>query len=91
MDISDYEFTPTEREAMIDLLLRGDNLPAGIADEIDRHPKSVSRSLKSLAEKGLSREKNDYHVWTLTAGGRNIAMQLAASSETLTIQDYDYM
>lgn len=62
--------SPVESESLETLITDGDNVPAGIADNIDRHPKSVSRSLSSLREKRLVRRKNDYGVWTPTQEGK---------------------
>lgn len=61
--------SPVEREILRDLSDHGDNVPSALADNISRHPKSVSRSLSNLEERGLVEKKNEYGVWTITDSG----------------------
>lgn len=68
--------SPVEREILVTLHDRGDNVPKGIADRSGYHSKSVSRSLRNLNEDGLVRRKNEYGVWTLTPDGREVAARL---------------
>lgn len=67
--------TAVESEVLVCLLLRGDNVPSNIAENIDRHPTSVSGSLSDLEDMELVRNKGR-GVWTLTSQGINIAMSL---------------
>lgn len=64
--------TQVEREVTIALFDLGDNVPGNIADEIERHPTSVSRALSSLEEDGLVETKGR-GVWALTPDGVRLA------------------
>ena len=67
--------SPVERDVLVDLLTHGDNVPGNIADNTDRHPKSVSKRLKSLEEKELIENKGR-GVYTLTMDGIAVARRL---------------
>lgn len=73
--------SPVEQEIVITLLLRGDCLPVTVADDHDRHPSSVSRSLSALESRGIVAEK-DRAVYTLTVSGFRIARSLLRSSRS---------
>jgi len=60
--------SPVEAEILRSLLLRGDLLPVEIAEDHDRHPSSVSRSMSNLEDDGLTAHKGR-GVWELTAEG----------------------
>jgi predicted transcriptional regulator len=53
---------------LIALVLIGDSLPITIADQIDAHPRSVSRSIQGLVDDGYVVEK-DRSVYSLTPEG----------------------
>lgn len=61
--------SPVERGILEDLDENGDNVPSALASNIDRHPKSVSRSLSNLEDRGLVSKKNEFGVWTITDRG----------------------
>ena len=62
------ELTETEIEVLEHLLRDGANGSSAIGSAIDRHPNSVSRSLRNLKESGLVVDKGG-HVWTLSDAG----------------------
>lgn len=74
------KLTPVEREVLPCLLTGGDNIAKNIADEIDRHPNSVRRSLKKLIDKNLVRDKGG-GVHTLTLSGIATAQELLNQQE----------
>jgi Mn-dependent DtxR family transcriptional regulator len=67
--------SPVEIDVLRDLLIHGDNVPANIAENTGRHPKSVSKRLPDLESRGLIRNKG-HGVWTLTAEGLDAAQTL---------------
>jgi Mn-dependent DtxR family transcriptional regulator len=67
--------SPVEQELLSALLTDGDNVPGNLADLTGRHPKSVSRSLSNLEDRGLVRTKGR-GVWTLTQEGAELAEHL---------------
>jgi predicted transcriptional regulator len=69
-----------ESEILVDLLLNGDNVPSNIADNIDRHKTSVSRSLSSLESEDLVDNKGR-GVWTLTVAGASLARTIRTQTE----------
>lgn len=69
------ELTPVERDILVDLLTNGDNVPANIAENCDRHAKSVSYRLSDLVECSLVRNKGN-GVYTLTVEGAQSARAL---------------
>lgn len=60
---------PTAEEALIVLLMHGDVNPGYIANEVDRHPASISRTLPELVEKSLVVPKSSKGPYTLTPEG----------------------
>ena len=77
------ELSPVERETLIHLLTEGDDIPSNIADNIDRHSRSVSRSAKRLKEKELVEDKGR-NVYTLTGRGEKTARSVKKTEETLS-------
>lgn len=63
------DLSPVERAIILDLGEHGDNIPANIAENSEKHVKSVSRSLANLEEEGLVRNKGR-GVYTLTPEGK---------------------
>jgi Mn-dependent DtxR family transcriptional regulator len=63
---------PTKLEILKDLQVNGDNVPANIAENIDRHPKYVTRSLTELEDDGYVINKGR-GVYTLSPDGREVA------------------
>lgn len=66
--------TPTEMEILRDLQQNGDNVPANVADNIDRHAKYVIVKLSDLADRGLVLNKGR-GVYTLSPDGREYVRQ----------------
>jgi len=66
------ELTDLEKDIIDWLLVDGANAPKPIADEVGAHRNSVSRSLRSLEDKGLVLDKGS-GVWTLTKQGYILA------------------
>jgi Mn-dependent DtxR family transcriptional regulator len=75
-----------ESEIVVDLLLHGDNVPSNIAENIERHQTSVSRSLSALEDEDLVSNKGR-GVWTLTVAGASLARTIL-SNRTIE-QDVD--
>lgn len=67
--------SPVERGIVTDLRIRGDNVPANIADNTGYHQKSVCRSVANLEDLKLVRNKGR-GVWTLTHRGQEVADEL---------------
>lgn len=67
--------SPVARDALVDLLIHGDNVPSNIAANTDRHPKSVSKRLSDLEDDGLVENKGS-GVYALTLEGIAIARRL---------------
>ncbi len=63
-----------EREILEELHTAGNLSPSLIAERIERHPKSVSRSLRQLEADGLV--VNLGGVWALTVSGARAAQDL---------------
>lgn len=82
--------SPVMQEILIDLHEHGDNVPANIGDNIDRHPNSVSRALRKLTDDeslpDLVRNKGR-GVWTLTDRGQEVADRLAAVHDVAHLDD----
>lgn len=64
--------TPTERDILVHLFLRGDDTAANIAEKKGRHRVSVSQRASELEEKGLLRNKG-HGVYQLTTPGMTMA------------------
>jgi len=77
------EFTPTESDILIGLLILGDSLPVTIADWSGAHPRSVSRRLPQLVDSGLVVEK-DRSVYCLTPSGYSAARGLLRERAEVT-------
>ena len=72
--------TPVQREVLVHLLERGDDIPANIAEATGTHSKSVSRVLTGMGEEslvglGLVSDKGR-GVYTLTGEGEERAESL---------------
>jgi Mn-dependent DtxR family transcriptional regulator len=67
--------SPTEADILVALLLIGDALPLSIAEITGRHPRSVSRSVPKLVDRGLVVEKHR-SVYVLTPRGYRKARRL---------------
>jgi DNA-binding MarR family transcriptional regulator len=75
----DYDLSDAEKDVLLCLSEKGDNIPANIADETGLHSKSVSRILsgsEGLESKGLIENKGR-GVWTLTEEGAEVVGGLA--------------
>jgi len=75
----EFDLSDAEKDVLLCLSRKGDNIPANIADETGLHSKSVSRILsgsEGLEEKDLIENKGR-GVWTLTEVGQEIADGLA--------------
>ncbi|WP_425548280.1 winged helix-turn-helix transcriptional regulator [Actinoplanes cyaneus] len=68
--------TASDRDILIDLLNNGDNSPSNIADNIDRHSKTVSERLSTLEDEGYVVPKGSGGVWTMTERGLHSAQIL---------------
>ena len=62
----------TESDILIALLLAGDSSPQTIANMMDRHPGSISRTGSELVDQGLIVKKPRY-VYALTPKGFSAA------------------
>ena len=69
--------TPTERDILVHLLLRGDDRAVNIAEHEDRHRVSVSQRAADLEDKGLIRNKGN-GVYALTRDGVTVARDILA-------------
>jgi len=67
--------TPTERDILVHLLLRGDDRAVNIAEETGRHRVSISQRASDLEEKGLLRNKGN-GVYSLTLAGLTAARDI---------------
>jgi Mn-dependent DtxR family transcriptional regulator len=72
--------TPVQKDVLLFLLNKGDDIPANIADGTKRHSKSVSRVLtgmdESLLELGLVEDKGR-GVYSLTDEGEERARSIS--------------
>lgn len=59
-------------EILHHLQRNGDNVPANIADGIERHAKYVTKKMRDLEERGLVENKGR-GVYTLSPDGRELA------------------
>ena len=69
------DLTDLEKDILVFLLTDGANAPKPIAEAVDSHRNSVSRSLSNLAEEGLVIDKGS-GVWTLSCIGTMVARAL---------------
>ena len=74
------KLTPTEREILVYLLVRGDDSATNIAETVDRHPVSVRRSGSNLEDKDLAVDKGG-NVFKLTKAGVLVAQDLYDESQ----------
>lgn len=65
-----------DREILVDLLVNGDNSSGNIADNIERHPTTVTRRLKFLDEEMGYVVSKGRGVWRLTPKGLNAAQTI---------------
>ena len=69
--------SPVEAEVLSDLRDNGADIPANIAARIERHPRSISRSIRHLKEKELVRDKGaKVPVYELTEQGVEAAVDI---------------
>jgi DNA-binding MarR family transcriptional regulator len=73
--------TPTEKEVLLALQERGDDVPANIAEHIDRHAKYVTRKLADMEGKGIIENKGR-GVYSLTPDGRELARKIRSESDS---------
>ena len=80
------KLTPTERELLVYLLVRGPDIPPNISEDIDRHGYSVRRSGGDLEEDGLVRNKGR-NVFALTDDGVMVARDLLDNGDWHFLND----
>lgn len=68
-------FTPSEKEVMLHIRDNGDNVPYNIAEDVERHNKTVQRKCRELTEQGILRNKGQ-GVYTLTEKGEEVVEKL---------------
>lgn len=71
----DEMFTGAARDVLVDLLENGANTPSNVAENTDRHPKTVSERLADLESSGYVRNKGG--VWELTMKGLTAAQTIS--------------
>jgi Mn-dependent DtxR family transcriptional regulator len=72
--------TPTEMDILHHLQRHGDNVPANIAEDIDRHAKYVTTKMRDLEERGLVENKGR-GVYALSPDGRELARSESLSRD----------
>lgn len=73
----------TEREILVHLREKGDNIPSNIADAIDRHSGSVQRSIGELESRELVENKGR-GVYTLTEKGDEASESLVTFKDVVS-------
>ena len=76
-DETNEMLTGADRDVLVDLLVNGDNSPSNIADNIGRHPKTVSSRLQELKSEGFVEPKGSGGVWRLTVKGLHSAQTIS--------------
>lgn len=75
-----------ENDILVDLLVHGDDKAENIGRRVNRPPSSISRSISSLAEDQVVRDKGG-GVYTLQEQGRNLGRSLIVSGYNPYVSD----